>query len=239
MTLQEYLRILRQRGWIILVAMVVAAVAAFGISTLQAELHRATVFVSTVPARPDWGLGNTAKDLMRNFATNIMTIEVAEKVIARAQLDKNPYDLLGNLQVEPDSSTFTIRIEARDRDGEVAKLIALAVADEFIEERTAYYAQQDKDNRIEVKVVSRAISAEQFQPKPLLNAIAGSVLGLLLGIAIVLLLTWMEADLLRTPAVVERTLAVPILGSIPQTAGARDITRPAPQPGGVAIPKTA
>lgn len=239
MTLQEYLRILRQRGWIIITAMVVAAVATFGISTLQTEMHRATVYVSTVPARPDWGLGNTAKDLMRNFATNIMTIEVADRVIARAQLDKNPYDLLGNLQVEPDSSTFTIRVEARDRDGEVAKLIALAVADEFVEERTAYYAQQDKDNRIEVKIVSRAINSEQYQPKPLLNAIAGSVLGLLFGIAIVLLLTWMEADLLRTPAVVERTLDIPILGSIPQTAGARDVTRPAPQPGSVAIPKTA
>lgn len=239
MTIQEYIRILRRRGWIIVAAAILAAVAAFGVSYLQEKLYRATVFVSTVPARPDWGLGNTAKDLMRNFAANIQTPELAQRVIDRAQLDMNRFDLLRNLQVEPDSSTFTVKIQARNRDGEVAKLIALTVADEFIEERTAYYAQQDKDNRIEVKAVSREIGYEQFQPKPLLNAIAGGVLGLLLGIALVLLLTWMEADLLRTPAAVERTLALPVLGAIPHTPNPRDAAQPAAQPGRVAVPKTA
>ena len=97
--------------------------------------------------------------------------------------------------------------------------MALALADEFVEERTAYYAQQDKENRIEVKIVSRAIDAPQYQPQPLLNALAGSVLGLLLGIAVVLLLTWMEADLLGTPDAVERTLALPVLGAIPTVGG--------------------
>jgi capsular polysaccharide biosynthesis protein len=239
MTIHEYIRILRRRGWIIVAAMLLAAVAAFGVSYLQRELYRATVFVSTVPARPDWGLGNTAKDLMRNFATNIKTFELAQDVIARAQLDKNPYDLLGNLQVEPESSTFTIRIQARDRDGEVAKTVALAVADEFVEERTAYYAQQDKDNRIEVKIVSRAINYEQIQPKPLVNAIAGSVLGLLFGIALVLALTWMETDLLRTPAAIERALGITVLGAIPQTAGLRDAPAPVTSPGPLVTPKTA
>jgi capsular polysaccharide biosynthesis protein len=239
MTIQEYIRILRRRGWIIGAAMVLAAVAAFGVSFLQEDLYSANVYVSTVPARPDWGLGNTAKDLMRNFATNIQTPELAQKVIDRAQLDMNRFDLLGNLQVEPDSSTFTVKIQARNRDGEVAKLIALTVADEFIEERTAYYAQQDKDNRIEVKAVSREIGYEQIQPKPVVNAVAGGVLGLLFGIAIVLLLTWMEADLLRTPAAVERTLGIPVLSAIPYTASLREVARPVGQAGRVAVPKTA
>src|SRR5215212_4000024 len=108
MTIQEYIRILRRRGWIIVAAVLLAMVAAFGVSYLQEELYRATVNVSTVPARPDWGLGNTAKDLMRNFTANLKTPEVAARVIARQQLDMNPYDLLANTQVEPDSSTFTI-----------------------------------------------------------------------------------------------------------------------------------
>ncbi|MCB0131628.1 MAG: hypothetical protein KDD78_12295, partial [Caldilineaceae bacterium] len=152
MTLQEYLRILRKRGWIIIVAILLAGAAAYAISMVQSEMYRAAVDVSTVPARPDWGLGNTAKDLMRNFTANIKTPEVAQRVIDRAQLDMNPYDLLAELDVEPDSSTFTIKVQADNPDGEVAKLIALTVADEFVEERTAYYAQQDKDNRIEVKI---------------------------------------------------------------------------------------
>ena len=217
MTLQEYLRILRKRGWIILLSMILGAIAAFGISYVQEEMYRATVEVSTVPARPDWGLGNTAKDLMRNFTANIKTPEVAQRVIDRAQLDMNPYVLLGDLQVEPDASTFTVKIQASNPDGEVARLIALTLADEFVEERTNYYAQQDKRDRIEVKIRSRAIGYDQIQPKPRVNAVAGAVLGLLVGIAIVLVLTWMEADLLRTPASVERALDLPVLGAIPDS----------------------
>jgi capsular polysaccharide biosynthesis protein len=239
MSIQDYLRILRRRGWIIIAAVILAGAAAFGVSSLQVEMYRATVQVSTVPARPDWGLGNMAKDLMRNFAMNIRTPEVAQRAIDRAKLDMNPYDFLGMTTVSPDSSTFVVKIEARSRDAEVAKQMALALADEFVEERTAYYAQQDKENRIEVKIVSRAIESPRYQPQPLLNAIAGAVLGLLLGIAVVLLLTWMEADLLRTPESVERTLTIPVLGAIP-TLGGQSTTAPAPVPQSyMGKPKTA
>lgn len=222
MTIQEYIRILRRRGWIILLAMVLAGGAAYAISAFQVEMYRATVYVSTVPARPDWGLGNTAKDLMRNFAANLQTFENAVAVINRAQLDQNPNDFLSNVNVVADSSDFTIRIEARARDGEVARIMALTLADEFVEERTAYYAQQDRADRIEVKIRSRAIGYEQYQPRPLINAIAGMVLGMLLGIALVVAFTWIEADLLRTPAALERAVSLPVLGAIPAGSGARD-----------------
>lgn len=222
-----------------MVASLVTALAAFGISYMQEDLYRATVYVSTVPARPDWGLGNTAKDLMRNFAANIQTPEIAQRVIDRAQLDQNPYTFLSNVNVASESSDFTIKIEARDRDGEVAKLMALTLADEFVDERTAYYAQQDKSDRIEVKIRSRAIGAEQIQPKPLINAIAGAVLGFLLGLAIVLVLTWMEADLLRTPSAVERTLGLPVLGAIPAGGVQKESAQPIASPGAIGEPKTA
>lgn len=229
MTFQEYWRIIRTRGWIVILAVLLGAAAAFAISMVQKDVYAATVEVSTVPARPDWGLGNTAKDLMRNFTANLKTPEVAANVITRQQLDMNPYDLLANTQIEPDSSTFTINIQVRNPDGEVAKLAALGFADEFYEERTAYYAQLDKTDRIEVKIRSRDIGYAQLQPKPLLNAVAGAVLGLLLGVALVLLLTWMEADLLRTPAAVERTLGVTVLGSVPRPGKTKE-SAPAAQP---------
>ena len=239
MTIQEYIRILRRRGWIIAVAVLLSAAGAYGISYFQEEMYRATVYVSTVPARPDWGLGNTAKDLMRNFAANIQTPEIAQNVIDRAQLDMNPYDFLGNISVVAESSDFTIKIEARARDGAVAQLMALTLADEFVEERTAYYAQQNKDNRIDVKIRSRAVTPEQYQPKPLVNAVAGSVLGLILGMGLVLMLTWVESDLLRTPAALERALGVPVLGAIPAVTGAKESNAPLARPSGLPAPKTA
>lgn len=239
MTIQEYVRILQRRGWIMVAGMLLAAAAAFGVSYLQEEMYRATVFVSTVPARPDWGLGNTAKDLMRNFAANLQTPEIAQRVIDRAQLDMNPYDFLAHVDVVADSSDFTIKIEARARDGEVAKLMALTLADEFVEERTAYYAQLDKTDRIEVKIRSRAVSYAQYQPKPLVNAIAGAVLGLLFGLGIVLALTWVEADLLATPAALARALDIPVLGAIPSAAGPKETAAPAAQSSPLSAAKTA
>lgn len=239
MTLQEYLRVLRKRGWIIVLAAVLAGLLAFAVSYLQEDLFRATANVSTVPARADAGLGISAKDLLRNFAENLRTPENAQRVIERAQLDMNPYEYLGDVQVVPDSSTFTVKIEARNADSEVAKLMALTLADEFVEERTQYYAQQDKRDRIEVKLRSRAITADQIQPKPLLNAVAGAVLGVLLGVALVFALTWMEADLLRTPAAVERALGLPLLGAVPAAGATRDLPRPSAQPHAVGTPTTA
>jgi len=113
------------------------------------------------------------------------------------------------------------------------------MADEFVEERTQYYAQLDKSDRIEVKIRSRATPYAQIQPKPLLNAIAGAMLGLLLGVALVFALTWMETDYLRTPAAVERTLGVPVLGAVPASSVKRAATQSVPQPQRVGTTSTA
>jgi len=223
----------------IAVAVVLAAAAAFGVSYFQEDMYSAVVYVSTVPARPDLGLSNTAKDLLHNFAANLQTPEIAQAVIDRAQLDMNPYDFLGHINVVAESSDFAIEIQARARDPEVAKLMALTLADQFVDERTAYYAQQDLDNRIEVKIRSRAIDADKYQPKPLVNAIAGGALGLLLGLGLVLALTWMESELLRTPAALERALGVPVLGAIPDAGNMREVTQPVATPSPVPAAKTA
>lgn len=215
MTIQEYLRILRKRGWIVILAMLVTSLAAYAVSYIQKDVYRATVFISAVPARADLGLGASAKDLLRNFTQNLRTVENAQRAIDRAKLDMNPYEFIGNLQVADDSSTFTIQVDAQARDGDVARTMALAIADEFVEERQQYYAQQDKRDRLEIKIRSRAIDVPQIQPKPVVNAIAGAVLGLLLGSGIVLLLTWLEADLLLTPLAVERSLRLEVLAAIP------------------------
>ncbi len=239
MTLQEYIRILRKRGWIVIVAALLAAIAAYGVSFIQKDVYRATAFISAVPARADFGLGASAKDLLRNFGENLKTVENAQKAIDRAQLDMNPYEFLGSLQVQPDSSTFQIQIDARARDSQVASKMALSIADEFVEERQQYYAQQDKRDRIEVKLRSRAVDSAQIQPKPLVNAIAGGVLGLLLGIGLVLLLTWLETDLLLTPAAVERTLGLPVIGMIPVSAIGKEQSQPAARPRSMVAPKAA
>ncbi len=219
MDLRSYLDILRRRGWIIVVVAVIAAFGTFGVSKLQTKIYRATARISAVPARPDWGLGQQAKDLLRNFVNNIKTIDMANQVISAAQFDMNPYDLLSKVTVSAEPDNFIIRIDADDQDPQVAAKMARTMADIFVSERTAYYNTQDKSNRIEVKLVDRQIDAPLYKPKPTTNALAGGVLGGLIGLMIVLGLEWMSADILATQADVERVLGLPVSGTIPSLAG--------------------
>ncbi len=223
MELRAYLDVIRRRGWLILAAAILAAALALGVSLVQTKIYRATVRISAVPARPDWGLGNSAKDLLRNFVNNLNTHDMANQVIAAAKLDMNSYDLLSKLTISTEPDNFMIRIDAKDQDPEIAKKIALTLAQEFETERRQYYETQDKSNRIEVKVVDSVVDAPLYKPKPLTNAIAGFALGAIIGALIVLVLEWMAADILATPAHVERVLNLPVLGAIP--AGSRTDAR--------------
>jgi capsular polysaccharide biosynthesis protein len=225
MELRAYLGVLRRRGWVIVVVAVLAAALAFGASLVQTKVYRATARISAVPARPDWGLGNSAKDLLRNFVNNINTHDMANQVIARAQLDMNSYDLLAKVTVSAEPENFIIRIDAKDQDPEVAKKIATTMANEFVDERVAYYQTQDKANRIEVKLVDSVIDAPLYRPKPLTNALAGLLLGGLIGVLIALVLEWMSSDVLATVEGAERSLGLPVLGAIPSAGPAQDRAR--------------
>jgi len=217
MELRDYFRILRQRGWIILLVAVLTAVAALGFSKLQTPIYKAKVQLSVVPARPDWGGSQSTKELLRNFVINIRTHRMANRVIDRAQLDMSSYDLLEKIEVNAEPSNFSIEIAAKDPDPSVAIQIAQTMAEIFVDDREEWNQKQDKRDRIDVHIVDDARDAPLFRPRLLMNTIAGGILGALIGLLIVYLLEWLEADILRTPQVVERAIGVPVLGSIPST----------------------
>jgi len=215
MELRDYFRILRRRGWIILLVAVLTAAAALGFSKLQTPIYKARVKLSVMPARADFGLKEATKDLLNNFVINIKTHRLANRVIDRAQLDMSSYDLLEKVEVSAEPSNFTIEIAVKDPDPSVAIQIAQTMAEIFVDDREEWNQRQDKRDRIDVHIVDDARDAPLFRPKLLMNGIAGGILGALIGGLIVYLLEWLEADILRTPQVVERAIGVPVLGSIP------------------------
>jgi len=215
MEIKTYLRILRKRGWIIVLAALIAGAAAFGISQMQDPVYRTRILVSVVPARADWGLGNSLKDLLRNYQTNLLTHRMAEQVIDRAQLDMNSYEFLAGIEVNPEPDRFVMEIVAKDRDPQTAIVIAQTMAQIFADEREAWNQVQDKRDRIDVNIVDDARDAPQFQPNPKMNALAGLILGALAGVLLVLGLEWLESGVLRTTEDVEKTLGTSVLGTIP------------------------
>ena len=218
MEISDYIRIVRKRGWIVIVVAAIAAASAFGFSKLQTPIYSASVKLSVVPARAtDWGSNNSLKDLLRNYAENIRTHTMATEVIGRAQLDMDTSTFLSKLFVQPDSSTFTLELEARDRDPKVAMDMVDTTARVFGEDRDQWNQQQDKRDRIDVKMLDSVynLGYQQYSPNTKINTLAGGLFGLLVGVLVIFFLEWLEMDTIRTAADVERAIGMPVLGAIP------------------------
>jgi capsular polysaccharide biosynthesis protein len=216
--LREYWEIARKRGWIIVLVAVVAAVAALGVSLLMSETYRATIQLSANPARADWGLNQATQDLLRNYVLNIQTHRMTQEAINRAQLDMSTYDFLANLDVSADSSNLSITIQAESHDPEEARLMAQTLADVFVDERRQWNSEQDKSDRIYVEKVDDIRDVPLASPKKTLNMAAGAVFGAIVGGIIVFFLEWLQSDILRTIADVEKAVDVTVLGAIPASS---------------------
>lgn len=221
MEFREYWNIARKRGWIILLVAVVAAVAALGVSLIIPKTYKATINLSVNPARADFGLSQATKDLLRNYVLNIKSHRMTQKAIDRAQLDMSTYDFLADLDVSADSSNLSITIQAASHDLDQARLMAQNLADVFVEERTQWNQQQDVRDRIDVAKVDDIRDVPLASPKWKFNMLAGAVLGAIVGGVIVFFLEWLQSDILRTAADVEKAIGATVLGAIPAGAQAK------------------
>jgi len=221
MELSDYFRILRHRGWIIVVVAVVAAVSAFGLSKLQRPIFKSSMQVTVLPARNDMGLAQTTKQLLRAYVTIIDTKKFAAQVLQRFEqagtpLDMTPEQLKDNAIIASFEDKNVIQIDVKNGDGERGNRIAYAWAQEFRDWRELENGKVRKEDQVEVVMGDNPIYSK-FRPQTTINTAAGGILGLLLGALIVAVLEWLEAGVVRTPADVERKLGLPVLGMIPST----------------------
>jgi capsular polysaccharide biosynthesis protein len=212
---REYWNILWKRGWIILLVAVVATVAALGVSLLMSETYKATIQLSVNPARADWGLNQALKDLLRNYVLNVKSHRMTQEAINRAQLDMSTYDFLENLDVSEDAAALSITIQAESHDPEEARLMAQTLAEVFVEERSQWNAELDKSDRIYVDIVDDVRDVPLTSPKTKFNMLAGAVFGAIVGGIILFFLEWLQSDILRTAADVEKAMGVTVVGAIP------------------------
>jgi capsular polysaccharide biosynthesis protein len=218
---REYWDIVRKRGWILLLVAVIAAVAAIGVSLIMSETYQATIQLSVNPARADWGLSQATKDLLRNYVLNIRSHRMTQEAINRAQLDMSTYDFLANLDVSDDAANLSITLQAESHDPEEARLMAQTLADVFVEERRQWNSEQDKRDRIYVEKVDDIRDVPLSSPQIKFNLLAGAVFGAIVGGIIVFFLEWLQSDILRTAADVEKAVGVTVLGAIPAGSEAK------------------
>jgi capsular polysaccharide biosynthesis protein len=212
--LSDYFRILRRRGWIIIVVVAITATSAYVFSKLQTPVYRASVSVSINPARADLGLTQSAKWLLRNYVAIVHSEKWARDVIEGLNIDLTPGQLKNNVTVASDDSRFLIQIDVKDFDYGQAARIADAWAQKLVEWRAEENAQQRKEDQVNAYQIDAATGG-LFTPNTKVNTGAGAVLGLLLAGVIIFFLEWVESGVVRSAADVERHLGLTILGTIP------------------------
>ncbi len=214
MELRDYIRVIRRRGWIILVLMLLTSISAFAFSKWQIPEYKGYVTIQFRAARADWGLTNAAKTLLPSYRNFIANEKTAQRTIERLQLDLTPQQLLSKVATKADEADFTLRLEVRDYDGPLAQRIAQTMAEIFVEDQTEWNQRQDKQDRVEAFILNSA-RYSLYRPQTKMNVLAGAVFGALLGVLIIFLLEWLEADILWVGEDVEKRLGLPVLGTIP------------------------
>lgn len=216
MEVKDYLNVLVKRGWIILLVAVITASSAFVFSKLQTVTYRSSIWLNVWPGRPDWGLQQTIKGLMRNYSGQIKSRDAAQEVINRQQLDMTVESVLDEMTVSPIESDFLLQIDVDDIDPQRAQVIAQTAAEVFVEKIRVYMLEQDKSDRVDVNLRDDATPATVFWPKTKLLTLAGGVFGLIAGALVVFGLEWLARDIVREGRDIERYVGLTVLGSIPR-----------------------
>ncbi|HSD82232.1 MAG TPA: Wzz/FepE/Etk N-terminal domain-containing protein [Anaerolineae bacterium] len=214
MELRDYLRILRKRGWIIILLAALTAAAAWGFSKLQTVEYKSSISVFVSPDRIDNGTLLATKQILRGFRAFIDSEDFAALVIQRLGLDMKPDKLKPKVTIATKDEDYLLQIDVVDTDGNQANDIARTWATAFVEWRQQENTKQRKEDRVSAYIVQQP-KYGQFRPQTTLNLVAGAIIGLLLGLLIVFFLESIESNILRSSDDVERALGATVIGAIP------------------------
>lgn len=214
MELSDYLRILKQRGWIIILMALLTAAAAFGFSKMQTEIYESNLKLLVLPSRTDFGQAQAAKELLRSYEQWLVSSYRAQDVIDALGLDMTAGALLGDVKVASDNSSFVIQMTIENSNPDVANNIATAWGNLLIQWQNQNNDKLRKEDRITIEFLDDA-QAGLASPNTKINTAAGFVFGALLGVIIVFGLEWYESGIIKRTEDVERYLDVPVIGSIP------------------------
>jgi capsular polysaccharide biosynthesis protein len=168
MELSDYSRILKQRGWIIILVAVLTAAAAFGFSKLQTPVYESTLRILVQPARTDFGQAQAAKQLLRGYVQWINSSYRAAKVIDELKLDLIPDQLLSDFEVASDESSFVIQLNVENTDPDLANDVARTWGNIFIQWRVDDNATQRKEDRVDAEFIDDP-RAGLDRPKTMIN----------------------------------------------------------------------
>jgi capsular polysaccharide biosynthesis protein len=215
MELGNYIRILRKRWWIIVVAVAFTAGSAYVFSKLQYPEYTSTAEVIIEPARSDWGLAQFTKMLLRTYMTVADSDQWAQRVIDELQLPMKPEQLRGDARFAAEDDRMVIKIEIEAYDGDLANDIARTWANLLVQWRDQQNQYQRKEDRVYAYLRDLPRYSQSWPPSTKVLLAAGGIFGLVIAGVVVFFLEWLEAGIIRTPQDLERQLSLTVVGAIP------------------------
>lgn len=227
MELRKYGQVLWRRGGVIILITSLTILGALLFDKSQRPVYRAQATLQVTPAVWDYNIVLSANQLLTQFSLQVHNTAMARRVLDRVPLALSPEELLKRVHTIPEEENFLIQVEADLPDGEMAKQVANAFAQEFVEYHAERNLSVDPTERIEIAVLKQARNYWQHWPRTKPLVLGGAILGLVIGSLSALLLEYREADVIHCPEDMERYVGVAVLGSIPTISAGEGSVNPA------------
>lgn len=214
MNLADYGRIIIRRGWVVILLALLAAGSAYFLSSRQTPTYRAIQIVLIQPARSDFGLTESSKAQLNSLRLYLDSTFTAAKVIDALQLDMTPNALKGAVKISVDQLTLSLTISVDLPDGELANRVAKAWGEQLVQFRNQENQKVRREDQVNALLQDNP-RYDLLAPRPIINAAAGGLLGVLAGAIIVFVLEYLESSVVRRREDLERVMEIPVLAAIP------------------------
>jgi non-specific protein-tyrosine kinase len=223
MTLPEYVRLLRERWILLVVAVALGLVGAGAFTAMSPQLYSAsaTVYIlaeSNVPGDDSsaYEASQLAEERMETYTALLTSERVARDVVATLGLDSSPEELAGRLSASAPPGTVLATVEALDESPDQAAAIADAAAASLV--RIVAETEQPLDPArppaLQARVVEPAAApTSPVSPQPSINFAVGALVGLLVGIGAVVVRRLMDTSI-KSPGALSGVVGAPNLGSL-------------------------
>lgn len=213
MQLQDYVNVLTKRWWVVLIALLAAAVAAYGVSKLTPQTFRAQTVYLVIANRADNGLNIVLRDTMNSYRELLVQPDALQQISEALQLDVSGEQLLQDVYVQSRPDEQKIIIEVDHHFLKTAQDITRVIGQRLEAEFTKRNAELEGTDRINVTRIQQP-RLVGIKPNTRINVLAGAILGLVVGLLLAFVLEFLD-DTLKNSADVERFVGLTTLGAIP------------------------
>jgi capsular polysaccharide biosynthesis protein len=231
MTAAEALQALRERWWVLLVAALAAAVAAFiyiKLPWVQPRWRSSVLLQAT--GRLDYGNFLALEKELRPLAEQVQQLSIMREVDRILHTDLGADTILDHTRAEPVLDSDQIRIDVEDSDPQRATQLSFAIADVYTQQHNAQEQGKLREERVILSTLDRGNQAVLMWPQTRIVVPAAALLGGVVAGLVVLGLVYLD-DTIRSPLDVQRYLELPLLGIVPRPRRTTTPTSPgAPEP---------